>query len=544
MFKNILLGGIVPLILVATGVAVVVGMKKPDPQKVPPLGKDLASRMSVLPAADVQRVHALAEKSETLDIPVSGTVVPYREIQLAAEAAGRITEKDLNVRSGNFVTEGQILYRIDPRDYELEVQRLTRRLEQERAALKELVQDIANSKRLLEVAEEELKLAEADVRRFESLNANFSSASELDEARRSRLTSMNQKVNAQNQVRTFETRSSRLELAINLAETELKQAELDLQRTTIRAPVDGRIVSEEVEADSYVQRGTPLVVIEDTGKVEVACNLRMDQLYWILDQQDLSADQLVNAALASRYELPPTPVKVRFELAGRESILYEWDGTLSRYDGAGLDPQSRTVPIRVLVDRPGEFQVNGKPVGESDRSGPPTLVRGMFVEVIVKARPATQLLLVPKLGIKPATNMHRIWKFVPDPSALDASRKVKQGGASDDADDPTDSADTKPVASRKVDIDPAEWEAGFLRVISDVEVVGAFREPFSAGGLKSEGRRTDLPAVEYWTCEVPGGQLSAGDHVVVTPLPGIEAEGDEAIRVPRQQLIQKVNQDR
>jgi hypothetical protein len=40
-------------------------------------------------------------------------------------------------------------------------------------------------------------------------------------------------------------------------------------------------------------------------------NLRMEQLYWVLDQASLSADELVNAAQASRYTLPKTPVTVR-----------------------------------------------------------------------------------------------------------------------------------------------------------------------------------------------------------------------------------------
>ena len=70
----------------------------------------------------------------------------------------------------------------------------------------------------------------------------------------------------QNQLRTFESRGTRLELAARLAETELEQAALDLERTVVRAPVDGRIVSEQVEQDSYVQRGTQLLVVEDTEK--------------------------------------------------------------------------------------------------------------------------------------------------------------------------------------------------------------------------------------------------------------------------------------
>ena len=49
----------------------------------------------------------------------------------------------------------------------------------------------------------------------------------------------------------------------------------------ITAPIDGVIVLEEVEEDSYVNKGTLLVAIEDTSAVEVKCSLRMDELYWL-----------------------------------------------------------------------------------------------------------------------------------------------------------------------------------------------------------------------------------------------------------------------
>lgn len=69
-------------------------------------------------------------------------------------------------------------------------------------------------------------------------------------------------------------------------------------------------------------------------------------------------------------------VKVIYQLSGRESAT-EWKGVLARYDGAGIDPQSRTVPIRVLVDKPGEYLINGQPARRriERMSGPSSLVR-------------------------------------------------------------------------------------------------------------------------------------------------------------------------
>lgn len=538
MLKNILLGAVIPIALVAVGVGVMVVMKRPEPGKKPPIEDKPAALLGQMLAADVQTVRSLSELSDTLDIPVSGTVVPFREIQLASEAAGRIIDKDPNTRSGNLVKAGDVLYRIDPRDYELEVERLTRKLEQERASLNELQQDIENAQRLAEVADEEMKLAEAEVERFEKLQGSFRSQAELDQAKRSRLASMNQRVTIQNQVSILQARRSRSELGIKLVETELQQANLNLQRTVIRAPVTGRVVSEQVEEDSYVQRGTQLVTIEDTSSVEVACNIRMDQLYWILDQQHMSTDSLVNAAQASRYELPKNAVTVRYSLAGRDSVTYEWSGVLARYDGAGIDPQSRTVPVRVLVPKPGEFKINGQPADQSTISGPAGLVRGMFVEVMIGAKPATPLLLVPKLSVKPSTGTNQIWKFTPDAKAIDQIRQsLKKAGTLAAADATANQSPQEKPA--RVLPDPKEWQAGFLSVIEGVSVIGPYRgevPPDQSQPSSPSTADSNLPDLEYWVCEVQNAALAAGDKVVITPLPGIEADGDEPIRVRKSQL--------
>jgi hypothetical protein len=52
-------------------------------------------------------------------------------------------------------------------------------------------------------------------------------------------------------------------------------------------------------------------------------------------------------AMAGRYALPPTPVTVEFQVAGREKQIYAWEGVLNRYEGSGIDPQSRTSSVLV-----------------------------------------------------------------------------------------------------------------------------------------------------------------------------------------------------
>ena len=95
-------------------------------------------------------------------------------------------------------------------------------------------------------------------------------------------------------------------------------------------------------------------MIEDTERVEVSCNLRSDQLLLVLDQPDLEKKSRTSSRVvkSSSYELPKTPVTISYHVAGRENTEFQWHGHLSRYEGIGIDAQTRTVPVRISVDNP------------------------------------------------------------------------------------------------------------------------------------------------------------------------------------------------
>ena len=83
---------------------------------------------------------------------------------------------------------------------------------------------------------------------------------------------------------------------------------------------------------------------------------------------------------------------------------YHWSGVLSRYDGAGLNPATRTVPCVAVVDDP----QGGCLVGEAgmDLPGPPALLRGMFVTVRVDVPTRMTLVEIPTIALRPG---NRLW---------------------------------------------------------------------------------------------------------------------------------------
>jgi multidrug efflux pump subunit AcrA (membrane-fusion protein) len=526
LVSDLAFGAVLPIAIVAAGILGFVALGEAKPEQKAEAGTDLASLLKALPEAEVARIEAFDTSKQSLDIELQGNVVPFRELMIGAEVTGRIVYKDPNCRQGRYVNKGQVLFRIDPQDYELEVQRLAKMKEQDYASLRELDQEEANIQKSLDVANDELELHDAELKRLTQLREGIVSVTELDAARRARLASLNQQVSIQNQLDLAKKRRARLEAAEKLAETQLKKAQLDLARCEIVSPVDGVIVRDMVENDSFVQRGSTLATVEDTGNVEVSCSLRMDQLYWVLNQKGEHGEAAVSAtdpnALAGRYALPPTPVTVEFQVAGRDKQTYSWEGVLSRYEGSGIDPQSRTVPCRVRVEKPYQYSINGTAKSDDRVSGPPALVRGMFVNLKVHTRPQSGLVLVPKLAVKPG---NVVWRFemtnevlnVKPATATAATTTTKNETAAPEQKPSTDVVVAKETENFKVE----DWAAGRMLVLSDLQVI----RPYSV--TSTETGKSD----EYWVCEEIPNTLKHGDWVVVTPMASVKGDGTDAVRV-------------
>jgi multidrug resistance efflux pump len=228
--SDLVLGVVLPVAIVAAGIFGFIALGEAKPEQKEAAGDDIASRLAALPEAEVARIQAFDTSKQTLDIELQGNVVPFRELMIGAEVTGRVVYKDPNCRQGRYVTKGQVLFRIDPQDYELEMQRLAKMREQDYASLRELDQEEANIQKSLDVAIDELKLHDAELLRLTQLREGIVSDTELDAARRARLASLNQQVSIQNQLDLAKKRRARLEAAEKLAETQLRKAQLDLSR--------------------------------------------------------------------------------------------------------------------------------------------------------------------------------------------------------------------------------------------------------------------------------------------------------------------------
>ena len=379
---------IAPIVIIGAGVGVFfVFGRKPE----------AASRGDDAQTAPLVKVAEVSGFDGSFNITVEGGAVPFRQITYSAQVEGRIVEKSPDADAGHYVSQGDFLMLIDEEDYQLEVERLEAQVREAENRLEELAVDLQNTAELVELGQEDLALQQKDLARFEELiDRGATTETQLISAQRQELASRNALVTLQNQERSLEKQRGGLEAARDLARVQLRQAQLDLKRARVTAPVSGTIVEDHVEQDDFVRVGDPLVRINDTTRMEVRCNLRVEELYWIWLQSGGFGDpeEVPQDAL---FEIPPAPVEIVYEFSGARFV---WQGTLSRYDGTGLDPQTRTVPCRVLVEEPTQVRVEGD---EAGRVGvqPPTLFSGMYVTVRIPITPPFDLLQIPHAAVQP-----------------------------------------------------------------------------------------------------------------------------------------------
>lgn len=406
MARNLILS----LALLAAGFFAFVAMgERPVPETRDTSGEDRRPLVTT---------QAVTRHSGGLDILTDGLVVPFREITAAAEVSGTVVFKSPQCNEGTYVQAGTKLIEIDPSSYRLELRRLESELVQATTSLKELDVELKNAEELIPLAERELAIRNNQQERFQSLRPQgVISQEQLEDAERGSIAARNALIEAKRLRDSLLTRKASVAAAIEVGRVGLEKAALDLKRATVVAPVSGVIIRHDVEKDSYVTVGSKLFAIEDTEKVEVRCNLRMEEMRWIWQQKeqaetfvhetssspgDVSGGGAAAGVAANNHTFPTTEVTVKYELGGR---LYTWHGMLDRYDGLGLNEKTRMIPCRIIVDKPNEVSVDGEVVS---MKGPRSLVRGMYVNLAIHTQPKATLLQVPAIAVQPGTIVWRV----------------------------------------------------------------------------------------------------------------------------------------
>ncbi|MEC9300174.1 MAG: efflux RND transporter periplasmic adaptor subunit [Pseudomonadota bacterium] len=287
------------------------------------------------------RVAEVNLESVQLTVESQGKVQAAQIASLSAPVAGPIAWISPALEAGGYVEEGQTLLRLDTSDYETARDR-------SRAGMQ---QALAESRH-----------ADSELERIEALAKDrLASDSQLQDARR-----------------TAEvTRARQAD-----AEAMYRQADLDYERSEIKAPFNAIVERREVELGQYVNRAQSVAVLYGADEVEVRVPLAIRQLGYL------------DIPLGARGELPDTqaPNVTLTGYYGGEK--YHWTGKLVRTE-ATIDPNSNTVQTIIRVAQP----TNPAELKSSGSQNLPLPI-GLFVEAEITGKQIDDIISLPRSVIR------------------------------------------------------------------------------------------------------------------------------------------------
>ena len=250
----------------------------------------------------------------------TGTVRPRNAIDIVPQVSGKVVSVAPDFVQGGMFSKGQDLFRIEPVDYELALE--TARAQLARA---ELNLDIEKTR------------GDIALKEWKNLEEKPSGLDPPLVLRKPQL--------------------REAEAALAAARAAVRQAEINLERTRIRAPFNAVVKAENIDLGQYVRQGIKVGTLTGTDIAEIVVPVSLEDLEWI-NVPEISGDKHGSQALVT---------------VNSRNRQYKWKGAVVRLLG-DVDPRSRMSRVVVDVHHPFICHITG---GSCNIR----LVDGLFVHV-------------------------------------------------------------------------------------------------------------------------------------------------------------------
>lgn len=260
----------------------------------------------------------------TPTITVTGTVQPSRDIMLGSRVSGEVIDRSENFTPGGHVQKGEALLQIDSTDYINNVQQAKSELQQTEADLRM-----------------EMGRQQAAKKEYQLLDDSLSPANKALVLREPQLEAMKSQVEA--------------------AKTAVKQAQLNLERTTIKAPFNSQVLTRNINIGSMVAPGEDLARLVGLNTYWVEATVPLSKLRWLtFPDEDQEKGSTVTIRNRTAWE----------DSEHRTGYLYKRLGSL----------EGQTRMARLLVEVPDPLAI------EPENENKPKLMIEEFVEANIKAK--------------------------------------------------------------------------------------------------------------------------------------------------------------
>jgi RND family efflux transporter MFP subunit len=298
-----------------------------------------------------------------------GTVQAQRRITILPQVPGTVVEQNPRLVEGGWLGTGDVLFRIDPRDYD--------------AALADARAALSNAALQLQLEEGRQVVAQREWDLLRSGQADPSAPSFDSKGGQAGLPAPSLQSKGGQAGRDLALRVPHIEhrrAALESARSRVAKAEADLERTTLVSPFDALVLSESVEVGKLVNASTPAAELVAVDRFRVQVTLPVDRLNQIrfprADGEEGSAATII--------------------LDAGGGVISSRAGSVYRLLG-DLDPNGRLARVHVAVNDP-------LGIDAPDHAVP--LLIGSYVQVEIQGELLEDAYVIPREALRAES---RLW---------------------------------------------------------------------------------------------------------------------------------------
>ena len=260
--------------------------------------KPKANRWGDRPTPSVAvEVSPLETKAFDIWVDSYGTAQALTETRLVADISGRVVAVSPNIRAGSVFSKGDVLATVDSRDFEVEL-------------------DIAIS-----------QAADIEVKYIQELAQAELAAKEWNKTPESK---------AARKLALREPQLAAAKASLQAAKSRVKRARLNLQRTKVVAPFDGKVLEQLIDIGEFITPSQTIASIYSIDVIEVRLPIKVDDLEHLTLPEGKT---LANEAPAVLFE------------SDMGNQTYQWLGKIVRTEGA-FDPRTRMLYVVAQIEKP------------------------------------------------------------------------------------------------------------------------------------------------------------------------------------------------
>lgn len=308
-----------------------------------------------------------------------GTARAKRAADITAEIDAVVIERPIDIDPGvtvygpedfgdGGVRAGQLIARLNGRDFDDIAEAAQKRIDAISAQIDGIVVERESLQDRLDLADEAVRLAEVDLERLRAaIGDQVENPAEIERRLQQLTVTKRDAARIRESLRLLPSRAAALEAQLAEQNASLRTAQLNVERTSIRAPFEGVLQSVDYELGERVNRGQVVARLVDLSTIEIPIRL----------------------PVAAALDVSPgaSVVLVDDSLDGSRA----WTGEIARI-APEVDAQTRTLIAFVEVK-------------QRSRQTEDALLPGTFVRALVAGQSREERLVIPR----PSLSDDRVW---------------------------------------------------------------------------------------------------------------------------------------